>query len=119
MTRLRRLILLLLPLAVLAASPHAAAQAFPNKPIRLIVADAAGSHNGGPHESHTPYIRTDAEFTIPKRSSIVDRKEPACSPSLLSPTDRPRPKRNAASSGRSAGAHAVGQRIPEPGSVKC
>ena len=42
MTPLRRLILLLLPLAMLTASPHAAAQAFPNKPIRLIVADAAG-----------------------------------------------------------------------------
>jgi tripartite-type tricarboxylate transporter receptor subunit TctC len=42
MTRVRRLILLLLPLAVLVASSHAAAQAFPNKPIRLIVADAAG-----------------------------------------------------------------------------
>jgi tripartite-type tricarboxylate transporter receptor subunit TctC len=42
MTPLRRLFLRLLPLALLAASPHAAAQAFPSKPIRLIVADAAG-----------------------------------------------------------------------------
>ena len=42
MTPLRRLFLLLLPVALLAASPHAAAQAFPSKPIRLIVADAAG-----------------------------------------------------------------------------
>jgi tripartite-type tricarboxylate transporter receptor subunit TctC len=45
MTPLRRLFLRLLPVlpfAMLAASPHAAAQAFPSKPIRLIVADAAG-----------------------------------------------------------------------------
>lgn len=45
MTPLRRLflrLLPLLPLALLAASPYAAAQAFPDKPIRLIVADAAG-----------------------------------------------------------------------------
>ena len=42
MTPARRLFLLSLLLAMVAASPHAAAQAFPAKPIRLIVADAAG-----------------------------------------------------------------------------
>jgi tripartite-type tricarboxylate transporter receptor subunit TctC len=44
MTPARRLFLLslLLLLAMVGASPHAAAQAFPSRPIRLIVADAAG-----------------------------------------------------------------------------
>ena len=42
MTPARRLFLLSLLLAMVAASPHVAAQAFPAKPIRLIVADAAG-----------------------------------------------------------------------------
>jgi tripartite-type tricarboxylate transporter receptor subunit TctC len=42
MTLLRRRFLHLLPLVLLAAGPHAAAQAFPTRPIRLIVADAAG-----------------------------------------------------------------------------
>jgi tripartite-type tricarboxylate transporter receptor subunit TctC len=42
MRPLRRLFLLLLPTAVLATHLHAAAQTFPAKPIRLIVADAAG-----------------------------------------------------------------------------
>ncbi|HSW22857.1 MAG TPA: tripartite tricarboxylate transporter substrate binding protein [Burkholderiaceae bacterium] len=42
MTPARRLFLLSLLLAMVAASPHVAAQAFPARPIRLIVADAAG-----------------------------------------------------------------------------
>jgi tripartite-type tricarboxylate transporter receptor subunit TctC len=42
MTPARRLCLLSLPFAMVAASPHVAAQAFPARPIRLIVADAAG-----------------------------------------------------------------------------
>ncbi|HLB13641.1 MAG TPA: tripartite tricarboxylate transporter substrate binding protein [Burkholderiales bacterium] len=42
MKRLRRNCLLLVPLALLAASIDAGAQAYPVKPIRLIVADAAG-----------------------------------------------------------------------------
>ena len=42
MTPARRLFLLSLLLAMVAASPQVAAQAFPAKPIRLIVADAAG-----------------------------------------------------------------------------
>jgi tripartite-type tricarboxylate transporter receptor subunit TctC len=42
MTPARRLFLLSLLVTMVAASPHVAAQAFPAKPIRLIVADAAG-----------------------------------------------------------------------------
>ncbi len=42
MTPARRLFLLSLLLAMVAASPHVAAQAYPARPIRLIVADAAG-----------------------------------------------------------------------------
>ena len=42
MKRLRRVCLLLLPIALLCASIGASAQGYPAKPVRLIVADAAG-----------------------------------------------------------------------------